>query len=107
MRRTRDDIGRLLLFVFADFGGVEFGCADFEVEGFVEAGGSVADFFPGESEAAEGEPCWASATERVLLSSPHRTPSASSRHSLRPNRTTFNFFARDRRNLCAEMLEML
>jgi len=32
--------------------------------------------------AAGGEGCWASARERVLLGSPHETPSAISHHHL-------------------------
>ena len=121
MRRTRGDMGRFLLFAMSawgvaargfltDFDGCEdFGCADLAV-GFVEAAGvwSVdVDFLLEESEVAAGETFWGNAIEYVLLSSPQRTLSASSHRSLRPNRTTFNVLARERRNLCIEMLETL
>ena len=121
MRRTRGDIGRFLRFAAAAWvkavrgfltdleGGEDFGCADLAV-GFVEAAGvwSVdVDFLLEESEVAAGETFWGNAIEYVLLSSPQRTLSASSHRSLRPNRTTFNVLARERRNLCIEMLELL
>jgi hypothetical protein len=121
MRRTRGDIGRFLRFAVAAWGkavrgflvdcdeDVDFGCAALGV-GFVEAAGvwSVdVDFLLEESEVAGGETFWGNAIEYVLLSSPQRTLSASSHRSLRPNRTTFNVLARERRNLCIEMLEMI
>jgi hypothetical protein len=119
MRRTRGDIGRFLRFAVVarveagrgfpvDFdGGVGFGCADLEVAGFASVALWALDFLSGESEIVGADACWGKATELVLHRSPHRRPSASGHRSLRPNRTTFNFFARERQNLCIEMLEML
>src|ERR1700760_1806482 len=126
MRRTRGDIGLRLFFAAAAwvvdflvedllaavlpfFAAVveDFVGADFGFEGLVEAGGPwpsdapVADFWSEESEGARGEVSCGNATERPVLRSPHRAPSASTRHNLRPNRPTLIIFARrcERQNL--------
>src|ERR1700687_5999668 len=121
MLRTRGDIGRRLLFaagawvvdffvegllaaalpffaeVLEDFVGADFGVA-----GLVEAddvGGSdaaVADFISELPVATGGEVSWGNATECAVLRRPHRAPSASTRHNLRPNRPTLIIFARRR-----------
>lgn len=119
MRRTRGDIGRFLRFAvapcgeaglgfLADFdGGEDFGCSDLGVAGFAAVGLWALDFLSGVSEDVGGGACWEKATERVLLRSTHGRPSASIQISLRPNRTTFNFFVRERENLSIELLEMI
>ena len=115
MRRTRGDIGRFLRFAVVAWGkpvrgflaeGADFGCADLGVAGFAAVGLWALDFLSEVSEVAGGDACWGKATERVLPRNVHRRPSASGHISLRPNRTTFNFFVRERQNLCIEMLEM-
>src|ERR1700730_5541277 len=118
MRRTRGDIGRRLLFAAAArvvdffveglpapvlpfFAAVveDFVCADFGVEGLVEADdacgsdAAVADFVSELPEATEGEVSCGNATECAVLRRPNRAPSASTRHNLRPNRPTLIIFA--------------
>ena len=121
MRRTRGDMGRFLRFAVAAWGEAvlgfltgfdeeeedDFGCADLAVADFAAVGVWALDFLSGVSEVAGGDACWGKATERVLLRSTHGRPSASIHISLRPNRTTFNFFVRERQDLCIEMLEMI
>src|SRR6202140_4517453 len=121
MRRTRGDIGLRLFFAaaarvvdfFAEgllapvlpfFAAVveDFFFADFGVAGLVEADDACgsdaagADFVSELPVATGGEVSCGNATECAVLRKPHRAPSASTRHNLRPNRPTLIIFARRR-----------